>query len=323
MRHRGGYQVLGTAVGSRENLLYESGNAQLIELAVQRGLAGNVRKVHGLTHRQRMSRRVAYGDGIEQEDAALVELAEAAFLYHLSNLQKPQIQILHDTIQDKRQIIAFITIAYTLGIADTIFYSDTLFNCANTSQVRYMAFSESFKENLRSFIVISFAYAAIYFVNNALTGFLYLLPGAHLVHIPSGFKLLFVMIGRWGGAAAIGFVSFVNAYLFVSQENLPLDLALASASGLAPLLTWLFFKYRRGIDDYLGNLTYKNVLGMGIFFALLNSASHQLILFWSGTINDFAQGFLVMLVGDITGLYLVLLMVKFTANWMGRKRLDH
>jgi hypothetical protein len=29
-----------------------------------------------------------------------------------------------------------------------------------------------------------------------------------------------------------------------------------------------------------------------------------------------------MLVGDLSGLYLVLLMVKFTANWMDRKRLE-
>jgi hypothetical protein len=253
---------------------------------------------------------------------ALVELAQATFLNHLSNLQKPQIQILHVTIQEKETIMTLVIVEYTLGITDKIFYSDTLFNCANTSRARYMAISETFKENLRAFIVISVAYAAIYFLNNALTGFLYVLPGAHLVHIPSGFKLLFVMIGRWGGAGAIGFVSFINAHFFISQANLPLDLALASASGLAPLLTWLFFKYRRGIDDYLGNLTYKNVLGMGIFFALLNSALHQLILFWSGTIDNFAQGFLVMLVGDLSGLYLVLLMVKFTANWMDRKRLE-
>ena len=59
------------------------------------------------------------------------------------------------------------------------------------------------KEYLQSFFLLGFAYAGIYFLNNALTGFLYLAPAAHLVHIPSGFKLLFVLIGRWAAAAAI------------------------------------------------------------------------------------------------------------------------
>ncbi len=176
------------------------------------------------------------------------------------------------------------------------------------------------KEYLQSFFLLGFAYAGIYFLNSALTGFLYLAPAAHLVHIPSGFKLLFVLIGRWAAAAAIAFVSFVNAYFLMFEGKMILGLALACASGLAPLFTWLFFKHRLQIEDNLGNIQYKDILAVGLFFAVLHSALHQLIVFWSGEQSDFAKGFLIMGVGDLTGLYIVFLLIKFISHFIPRTK---
>ena len=176
------------------------------------------------------------------------------------------------------------------------------------------------KEYLQSFFLLGSAYAGIYFLNSALTGFLYLAPAAHLVHIPSGFKLLFVLIGRWAAAAAIACVAFVNAYFLIFKGKMILGLALAGASGLAPLLTWLFFKHRLQLEENLGNIQYKDILAMGLFFAVLNSALHQLIVFWSGEQSDFAKGFLIMGIGDLTGLYIVLLIVKFTSRFIPRPK---
>lgn len=127
--------------------------------------------------------------------------------------------------------------------------------------------------------MLGFTYTGIYFLNNSLTGFLYLAPAAYLVHIPSGFKLLFVLMGRWAAAAAIACVSFVNAYFLMFEGKMILGLASACASGLAPVLTWLFFKHRLQIADNLENIQYKDILAMGLFFAVLNSALHQLIIF--------------------------------------------
>ena len=178
------------------------------------------------------------------------------------------------------------------------------------------------KECLQSFFLLSFAYAGIYFLNNSITGFLYLAPAAHLIHIPSGFKLLFVLVGRWAGAAAIACVSFVNAYYIAFQGDLFLDLALASASGLAPLLTWLLFKYRFHITENLENITYPDMLGMGIFFAVLNSALHQMVIFWSGTQNNFLKGLITMGIGDITGLYIVFLVIKLITHFIPPRKTE-
>jgi integral membrane sensor domain MASE1 len=178
------------------------------------------------------------------------------------------------------------------------------------------------KEYLQPFLFIGFAYAGIYFLNNALTGFLYLAPAAHLVHIPSGFKLLFVLVGRWAGAAAIACVAFLNAHFLMFEGKMILGLALSCASGLAPLFTWLFFKNRLHIQENLGNIQYKDILAMGIFFAVLNSALHQLIVYWGGEQSDFAKGFLIMGIGDLTGLYIVLLIIKFTYRFIPRPKPD-
>jgi hypothetical protein len=72
---------------------------------------------------------------------------------------------------------------------------------------------------LQTFFLLGFAYAGIYFLNNSLTGFLYLAPAAYLVHIPSGFKLLFVLMGRWAAATAVACVSFLDAYFLMFEEK--------------------------------------------------------------------------------------------------------
>jgi ABC-type Co2+ transport system permease subunit len=185
---------------------------------------------------------------------------------------------------------------------------------------KYRAFFIGLKERLQTFFLIGLAYAGIYFLNNSLTGFLYLAPAAYLVHIPSGFKLLFVLMGRWAAAAAIACVSFANAYFLMFEGKMILGLALACASGLAPLLTWLFFKHLLQIADNLENIQYKDILAMGLFFAVLNSSLHQLIIFWSGEQSDFAKGFLIMGIGDLTGLYIVFLLIKFISHFIPRTK---
>jgi hypothetical protein len=173
-------------------------------------------------------------------------------------------------------------------------------------------------EYLQSFLFLGLAYAGIYFLNNAITGFLYLAPAAHFIHIPSGFKLLFVLIGRWAGAAAITCVSFINAFFIMFQGDLLLDITLACASGLAPLLTWLFFSHRLQLGENLKNIRYRDILVMGVVFAVLNSVMHQLVLFWNGIQTDYVNGFLIMGIGDLTGLYIVLMLIKLVPIYLAQ-----
>ena len=58
------------------------------------------------------------------------------------------------------------------------------------------------------------------------------------------------------------------------------------------------------------------MLAMGICFTVLNSALHQMVLFWSGTQNNFLEGLLTMGIGDITGLYIVFLIIKLITHFI-------
>jgi len=181
-------------------------------------------------------------------------------------------------------------------------------------EVKYSVYSTA-----KSFIWMSIIYAAIYFLNNWLTGFLYLVPGAHLVHLPTGFKLLLVLISGWIGALSIGCVAFLYGFFFMFKGDVFLDLQLAFIGALTPYLTYIYFKNKFDIKSDLLWLTKKRVLIMGFVYAILNSALIQMILFWNGITADFLNGMLVMFIGDITGLYLLFLLIGVASKFLIKK----
>ena len=179
-------------------------------------------------------------------------------------------------------------------------------------EIQYKSFLD---DSVKPFIWISFIYAAIYFLNNWLTDFLYLVPGAHLVHLPTGFKLLFVLISGWIGALSIGLVAFVYGFFFMFRGEIALDLELAFIGALTPYLTYIYFKNKFNIQKDLLWLTKKRVLVMGFLYASLNSSLNQMVLFWNGITTDFLNGMMVMFIGDITGLYILFMLIGLVGKF--------
>jgi hypothetical protein len=159
---------------------------------------------------------------------------------------------------------------------------------------------------LGTFFFVTFAYGIIHCANNALTEFLHLVPGAHLFHIPSGFKFLFVLIAGWVGAAGIAVASLASAFLYTFPDQWMLAVELAFINGLAPFLAVKLFVQNFGLEEDLSNINQQQVLWMGLLFVFLNSGLNQLILFWNNFSDNFLDDILVMLIGDITGTFVVL-----------------
>jgi hypothetical protein len=61
------------------------------------------------------------------------------------------------------------------------------------------------------------------------------------------------------------------------------------------------------LKDDLSNINQKQVLWMGLLFVFLNSGLNQLILYWNNFSDNFLNGFLLMLIGDLTGTCFVLM----------------
>lgn len=168
-------------------------------------------------------------------------------------------------------------------------------------------------------VFFALAYGLIYSLNNALTGFMYLLPGAHLVHIPSGFKLLFVLIGGPLAAMGIALVCLGSGLFFMFPGLLGLSLMLAAVNGLAPLvvLQWLSGSATRLPD--LSPLNAVKFLQLGALFAVVNTSLNQMVLYWNGMTENFAGGMAVMFLGDLTGCYIVMLLIKGVGRLLHRQ----
>ena len=156
------------------------------------------------------------------------------------------------------------------------------------------------------FVVLTVLFAVVYSLNNALTGFLLLVPGAHLVHIPSGLKLMLVLVCGWSAVLAIGVVSFVAGALFFFKGQHLLSFELALANALAPWLTRRFFVDHLALEGSLANLNSRRLIQMGLLYAAHNSCMTQWLLHYHGASPSLLDGLLVMFIGDVTGVLLVM-----------------
>ena len=171
-----------------------------------------------------------------------------------------------------------------------------------------------FQNKLSTFLFVVAAYLLIHFLNFSLTEFIYLVPGAHLVHIPSGFKLLFVLLAGWIGALGIGVATLVACIVYKFPLEYLLGLQLAVMSGLAPFISRRIVINIYAMNEDLISISVKQLVILGLLFALLNSGLHQAVLYWNGVSQNFLDGFLVSFIGDITGAYIVFLLLKMLSK---------
>jgi hypothetical protein len=170
-----------------------------------------------------------------------------------------------------------------------------------------------------TFLVLTLVFGTVYALNNLLTAPLLLAPGAHLVHLPSGIKFLLVLVFGMVGALSVFTVSLVAGLGFFFEGELPLSLELAVANALAPLMTVKFFIDQQLVQHDLSDLRWKTLTIMGLVYAALNSAMNQLVLYWNRVIHDLINGLQIMFTGDITGVVLVMVLMRL-AIWVVKRK---
>ena len=171
-----------------------------------------------------------------------------------------------------------------------------------------------FQNKLSTFLFVVAAYLLIHFLNFSLTEFIYLVPGANLVHIPSGFKVLFVLLAGWTGALGVAVATLVACIVYRFPLEYLLGLQLAVMSGLAPFISRRIVIDIYAMNEDLISISVKQLVILGLLFALLNSGLHQAVLYWNGVSQNFLDGFLVSFIGDITGAYIVFLLLKLLSK---------
>ena len=160
---------------------------------------------------------------------------------------------------------------------------------------------------------IAAAFSALAFfllcqINDLLFQHLAYSPGVSWIFLPSGLRLLLVLMLAGPGAIGVMLGSLL-AGLSRSQEP---ELALAAAliSGLSPWLArWVCLRTMHVKSD-LNELSALRLLQMALVFSVFSAVMHQALYAGVGLSTNFLEGAAVMAVGDLLGTLVVLYLVK-------------
>ena len=130
--------------------------------------------------------------------------------------------------------------------------------------------------------------------------------GTNWVFIPSGLRLLFVLVLARLGGIGIALGSIGVNYTYGDVDAHLFNIVTGLISGLSPFLARYLAMRWFNFDTLLFNFTAKDLFRVSILFAVVNALLHQLWYFWMDKTPDFLSSALAMGVGDWFGTVLVL-----------------
>ena len=130
--------------------------------------------------------------------------------------------------------------------------------------------------------------------------------GVNWVFIPSGLRMLLVLVLLQTGSLGIATAScFINYMMGNSDQHL-FNVVTAIISGFAPLVARQICLELFNVHTSLNNLNSKALFQLSVVFSLISALLHQVWFYWNGLTEDFVASSLVMAVGDWVGTVLVL-----------------
>ena len=134
--------------------------------------------------------------------------------------------------------------------------------------------------------------------------------GANWVYIPSGLRLLFVLIMPRLGAIGVALSSIAVNYSYGDTDAHVFNIVTGVMSGMSPYIARYLARRWLNLDPLLVNLTGRDFFKISVLFAVVNALLHQLWYFWMDKTQDFLASTLAMAVGDWFGTVLVLTTVS-------------
>ena len=144
-------------------------------------------------------------------------------------------------------------------------------------------------------------------------------PGANWVFIPSGLRLLFVLVLLETGALGIAAASLLINY-WGSPDAHVFNIVTGLISGASPYIARQLAVMWFGLDQQLANVSGRMFFKLSVLFAGVNALTHQLWYFWEGRTQNFLGSTLAMAAGDWTGTVLVLATASFAIKAYQRIR---
>lgn len=130
--------------------------------------------------------------------------------------------------------------------------------------------------------------------------------GVNWIFIPSGLRLLFVLIFARVGGIGIALSSIVINYTLGDVDEHVFNIVTGLISGASPCLARYLATRWFNLDPLLSNLTGRDFFKISVLFASVNALLHQLWFFWMERTQNFVASTLAMGIGDWFGTVLVL-----------------
>jgi hypothetical protein len=165
-------------------------------------------------------------------------------------------------------------------------------------------------DRVRLFFTLTLGYAVFNVANHYATESLYFETGAHLIHLPSGVRMVLVLVGGSTGAAAISVATFPYAYLVLFKDNLELSIVISLTSSLIPLATLVIARKLIHWQSHFADLTPRKLLVISVAYATTNATVQQFIYYLFDIASRPINAWLVMFTGDILGILIVLYVLR-------------
>lgn len=169
-------------------------------------------------------------------------------------------------------------------------------------------------------LLSAFLFVSFFRLNDLLFSALEHARGINWIFLPSGFRVLLVLVLGWPGALGI-----LGGTFWLDQERLfepggwLTVLVTGLASGFGPWLIKRWMESRGWLDDHLQSISVQRLLNFVLLYAVFNSVAHQFIRWYLLRVDS--QPWLdvwPMFIGDALGALVVLYAMKYALVWMGR-----
>lgn len=130
--------------------------------------------------------------------------------------------------------------------------------------------------------------------------------GVNWVFLPSGLRLLLVLVLAEYGALGLFLGSLFINYAAGSPTDHVFNWVTSLISGFSPYLARGIALDKFHLDIDLHHMSGRVFFKITLLFALISATLHQLWFFWLGHSSNFVVGTLVMFIGDWLGTALVL-----------------
>ena len=139
--------------------------------------------------------------------------------------------------------------------------------------------------------------------------------GVNWIFIPSGLRLLFVLVFLEAGAVGVVAGSIFVNYTLSPDTNVS-NLISGFLSGASPLVAHAIATRLLGLDVSLSGFHARQLLKVSILFAVISSVLHQCWYFLTGQTDNLISSMAVMGLGDWLGTVLVLATVTYVLKFV-------